>query len=128
MKDGERSKLEQIIGCIQNKSDVAIQHLSYEKALIERIRDERPEFFDLHNEFDELLPKTYDFILKHYNRAVESRLSVKSEFDLLRELASRKGVKFYSIFTEIGKNLESGKLPTIKQLYDTSNYVQTLSL
>ena len=126
MKDGERNKLEQIISSIQNKTDIAPAHLAFEKILLEQIRNEKPDFFDRFTEKDELLARTYDFVLKHYNKAIESGLSVTSEFELLRELASRKGVKFYSVFNEIGKTLEAGKLPTIKQLFDASNYVRTL--
>lgn len=127
MKDGERNKLEQIIGCIQNQSEITASHISFEKELIERIRNQSPEFFDRQFDMDDLLPKTYDFILRHYNKAVESGLSIKSEFELLKELASRKGAKYYAAFDEIGRALESGKLPTIKHLFNASYYVRTLS-
>jgi hypothetical protein len=125
MKDSERSKLEHIIGCIQNHSDITAAHVSFERELIEKIRRDNPDFFDnLKNEPEDLLPMTFDFILKQYNKAIESGLDIKSEFELLSEIANRKGAKYYSVFNEIGKDLEQGKLPTIKQLINASNYVQ----
>lgn len=128
MKDGERNKLEHIIGCIQNQSDITPSHISFEKELMDKIRRDNPDFFDhLKNDVDELLPTTFDFILKHYNRVIESGLNLKSEFELLSEIANRKGAKYYSVFSEIGKHLEQGKLPSIKQMFNASNYVQKLS-
>jgi len=41
-------------------------------------------------------------------------------------LAKAKGIKFDSVFNEIGKNLKSGVPPTIKQLYYASHYVEII--
>lgn len=127
LKDGERNKLEQIISCIQNQGDLSTSHVLFEKELIDKIRRENPDFFDIEITIDEVLLKTYDLILKHYNKAVESGIGVRSEFDLLKELASRKGAKFSSVFDAIGRGFEIGSAPTMKQLIAASNYVQLLS-
>jgi hypothetical protein len=126
LKISERNKIEQIIAHIQTNTDISSSHLLFESELLERIRIERPDFFDRQTDPDNSLYQTYDFILKHYNRSIERGLSIKSEFDFLRELADRKGIKYSSSFSEIGKALEAGKLPNIKQLKNISHYVRLI--
>lgn len=128
LKENEKYKLEQIISSIKAQEDIKITYINFEKELINKIRNNNPEFFDIaKSNGNGQLKKTLDFVLKKYNLAIENGLNLKSEFTAVREIAKIKGAKFYSVFDEIGKNLESGKIPTVMQLINASYYVSMLS-
>lgn len=127
IKVGERNKLDQIIASIQNSTELSPAHIIFEKELIGRVRSEQPKIFDEKPEQDLIILKTYNLLLKHYNKAIESGGSIRSEFELLAALASRKGARYSSVFNEIGKELETGKIPTMKQLVQGTHYIKLLS-
>lgn len=127
LKENEKYKVEQIINAIKNQLDISPAHISFEKDLIKSIRNNRPDFFDtIITKDDLLLKKTLDFILKKYNSAIESGRSVKSEFIAIGEIASKKGAKYHSVYSEIGKALDKGNVPSVKQLFDAGSYVGML--
>ena len=129
LKENEKYKIQQIINQISNHQDINISHISFEKELISSIRKNKPEFFDMNSANKDFeLSNTLDYIIKKYNAAIESNLNVKSEFSALSELAQRKGAKYYSVFDEIGRQLEQGVPPTIKQLYNAENYVSMIKI
>ncbi len=127
LKENEKYKIQQIINLITNHQDINPSYITFEKKLINEIRRNKPEFFDLNSDNKDFsLSKTLDYIIKKYNSVIESNLNIKSEFYVLSEIAQRKGVKYYSVFEEIGKLLEQGLSPSIKQLYNAGNYVSII--
>lgn len=119
---GQRNKMDHLIYCINNKTDISPAYCEFEEEITQKVRTENPEIFD-HIEIDEdpQWIKAYDFITTLYNQCLENGSDILSEFQRQRELARLKGAKFYAVYDEIGKNLASGKSPVIKQLQSVGN-------
>lgn len=64
--------------------------------------------------------------MKKYNSCIEKGEDIISNFDKIGMIAKAKGIKFDSVFNEIGKILKSGEAPSVKQLYYANYYVATL--
>lgn len=57
---------------------------------------------------------TTDIIVQKYNQAIANGRNIKSEFSLIKDLATHKGAKYVSVFDQIGDALKQGMIPTIK--------------
>jgi len=124
LKNGELLKLEKIISSLQNNEDLAESLITFEKNLIRQVRVTNPEIFDEATQpVNTLLSSTFDFILRLYNKAIEEGLGIHSEFLKINEIANKKHVRFGSVYDQIGRLLEKGELPTIKQLVLASEYL-----
>jgi hypothetical protein len=127
LTDNEKNKLSAISASIQQKEDLSIDLVSFEENLIQKIRINQPEIFDQINyESNKLLEDTFNYIVKKYNSSIDKSENVITVFEKVGVLAKMKGVKFESVFSEIGKTLNEGYSPTIKQIYYASYYVSTL--
>ena len=62
--------------------------------------------------------------MKIYNNAIEQNLDIVSEFYKIENIARAKNVKFYSVFSEIGKILNLGDVIEIKHIYSASYYYE----
>lgn len=118
----QQSKIEHIVYCIGNKIDIEEQFCEFEKNLALTIRATQPELFDSIN-LDENggWMKAADYVANTYNKCMEDKLDIVSEFKKLRDIAKVKGAKYYSTFDEIGKRLSEGMAPTIKQIHSAGN-------
>ena len=71
------------------------------------------------NSFYQVFPgyyqQIYDFVLQTYNTALSSGEDVESAFNNVQEHAKLKGIKYSSVFGQMGLLLKSGEAPTIKQ-------------
>ena len=123
LDENDESKLGSIINRIASKKDIGNDLIVYEKDLINRIRSKNPEIFDqLGSEYDNLLNDTLDFIIRNYNKTLETRGSLISEFDKVGMIAASKKVKYASVFGQIGKKLEKGVAPNFQDLIYASYY------
>lgn len=122
LSEGQRNKMDHLIYCINNKSDISASYIDFEEEITRKVRTESPEIFDrIEVDEDTEWIKAYDSITKLYNQCLEKGKDILSEFQREREIARSKGAKFYAVFDEIGKNLASGKPPLIKQLQSVGN-------
>ncbi|RPD44281.1 abortive phage infection protein [Paracnuella aquatica] len=123
----EKLKLSEIMSAIQNTEPISLSQQQFESEFIHRIRKETPEFFDnITFQENRSFVQTVDFIVNKYNQAVANGRNIKSEFSLIKELATRKGAKYAAVFDQIGDALKKGSIPTMKHLAHAWNYVQLI--
>ena len=73
------------------------------------------------------MEETFNYVLKKYNTSIDKSENVISVFEKVGSIAKIKGIKYDSIFCEIGKTLNDGFSPTTKQIYYASYYVSSLN-
>jgi hypothetical protein len=127
LPDSDKTRLQSIVSKIQQKEEISELLVSFTESIINRIKSQTPEVFDqIKFELNSPLEFSYNFILNKYNHAIENAENIVSTFDRIGAIAKIKGVKYDSVFSLIGKNLEAGKPPTINQLYLISNGIGLL--
>jgi hypothetical protein len=93
------------------------------ESFIEKVKFNQPLLFENSiYKSDEYLLAAYDGIIKIYNNAINSKKSIESEFDKIYLVASKKGVKYSSVFSTIGKKLESGQMISLSEVYHATEY------
>jgi hypothetical protein len=123
LDETDKRKLASIINRITSKKNIETELIEYENDLINRIRANNPEIFDqLGGEYDNSLNDTLGFIIHHYNKTLEKKGSLISEFDKLGMIAVAKKVKYASVFNQIGKKLVIGVAPNFQDLIYASGY------
>lgn len=127
LTDNERNKFSNISALIQKRDDLTSDLVSFENYQIQKMRTNSPNVFDkISIEENVILENSLNYIIKKYNSSVEKGEDIISNFDKIGIIAKSKGVKFDSVFNEIGKQLKNGESPSIRQLYYASNFVETL--
>ena len=121
---GDERSLSSIEHSIINKLDIDNKLVSFEGNITNRLRVEVPSFFDSIERIDNLLHLTLDYIISNYNKCINDKKNVLSEFQKIEAIAKAKQIKYASVFDQIGKNLAEGVSPTIKQIYYASNMLK----
>jgi hypothetical protein len=121
---GDERSLSSIEHSIINKLDIDNKLVSFEGNITNRLRVEVPSFFDSIERIDNLLHRTLDYIISNYNKCINDKKNVLSEFQKIEAIAKAKQIKYASVFDQIGKNLVEGVSPTIKQIYYASNMLK----
>ena len=121
---GDERSLSSIEHSIINKLDIDNKLVSFEGNITNRLRVEVPSFFDSIERIDNLLHLTLDYIISNYNKCINDKKNVLSEFQKIEAIAKAKQIKYASVFDQIGKNLVEGVSPTIKQIYYASNMLK----
>ena len=128
LTDNEKNKLSNISALIQQREDLTLDLVSFEENIIHKTRTNQPEIFDkIDYENNKLLEETFNYIVKKYNSSIDNSENLISVFEKIGSIAKIKGVKYDSVFSEIGKTLNDGFSPTTKQIYYASYYVSTLN-
>lgn len=128
LTDNERNKLSNIAALIQQKDDLTPELVSFEENITTKIRISQPEIFDeIHYETNAVLEETFNYIVKKYNSAIDKSENVITVFEKTGTIAKKKGIKYDSVFSEIGKTLNDGFSPTTKQIYYASHYIKSLT-
>lgn len=128
LTDNEKDKLSNISALIQQKQDLSIDLVLFEEKIIQKIRTNQPEIFDqISYENNKVLEEAFNYVVKKYNSTIDNSEDIISVFEKIGSIAKIKGVKYDSVFSEIGRALNDGTCPTIKQIYYASNYVSTLT-
>ena len=128
LTENEKNKLSNISALIQQREDLTLDLVSFEENIIHKTRTNQPEIFDkIDYENNKLLDETFNYIVKKYNSSIDNSENLISVFEKIGSIAKIKGVKYDSVFSEIGKTLNDGFSPTTKQIYYASYYVSTLS-
>jgi len=127
LTDNEKTRLDNISALIQQKENLTPDLVGFEENLIQKIRLTHPEVFDqiIYND-NTVLEDSLNYIIKKYNSAIDKSENVCVVFEKVSLSAKSKGIKYDSVFTEIGKTLNDGYSPTTKQIYYASNYISTL--
>lgn len=129
LTDNERNKLSNIAASIQQKDDITPELVSFEEIITTKIRINQPEIFDkIQYETNTVLEETFNYIVKKYNSAIDKSENIITVFEKTGAISKNKGIKYDSVFSEIGKTLNDGFSPTTKQVYYASYYVSTLSV
>ena len=127
LTDNEKNKLSNISALIQQRDDLTTDLINFENNLIQKIRINFPNVLDgIVIEENTIIEITLDYVIKKYNSCIEKEEDIISNFDKIGLIAKAKGIKYDSVFNEIGKKLKSGEAPNIKQLYYASNYISTI--
>ena len=115
--------LTNVISCIINKTDLDQKLLDFEKRITRKLRIEYPVFFDKITIEPSFLYETLNFVTLHYNMAISNSISINSEFEKIEKVGSLKGVKYSSVFSEIGRQLSEGIPPSIRQVILASHFI-----
>lgn len=121
INSADERKLSSLIHAIIQNSDIDDKLVAFESYITNKLRMEFPSFFDSIEIEENLLYKTLDYVITNYNNCVNEKKNIISEFKKIESFANAKKVKYASVFDQLGKNLENGIPPTIKQLYYASN-------
>lgn len=125
LDDTHMRRLEAIISAMQSTEDIPPEYVEFESNLTRKLQQVQPTVFDrIASKDDDIIPRTLQFIMQKYNNAIENDLDVKSEFIDIADYGARKGVRYSSIYREIGTTLHSGNPPSIKQLMYARYYVE----
>ncbi len=128
LTDNERNKFSNISALIQQREDLTTDLVNFENNLIQKIRINYPDVLDkIVIEENTILENTLNYVVKKYNSCIEKGEDIISNFDKIGMIAKAKGIKFDSVFNEIGKRLKSGDAPSFKQIYYASNYIITIN-
>ena len=124
----DERNLSYLVHSIINKLDVDDKLVSFENTITNKLRIEAPSFFDSIEREENLLHSILEYIITNYNKCINEKKSVFSEFQKIEAIAKAKKIKYASVFDQIGKNLVQGIPPTIKQLYYASNILKVGSV
>lgn len=113
-------KLEEIIAAIRQNKVIEKKHLEFEKELVRKMIIEHPDV--LLDNSSNLHKSTVNLILKQYNSAISSNKNIQSAFEILKELAHKKGVPYSSVFGEIGKALQNNELPSMQHINQAKEF------
>ena len=123
LSGSDERKLSNIIHAIINKKDIDNDLIVFESNLTNKLRVELPSFFDNVEREENSLYRTFNHLVTHYNKSINEKSDVFSEFKKIESIALAKKQKYASVYDQIGKNLSKGISPTIKQLYYASNLI-----
>ena len=123
LSGSDKRKLSNIIHAIINKKDIDNDLIVFESNLTNKLRVELPSFFDNVEREENSLYRTFNHLVTHYNKSINEKSDVFSEFKKIESIALAKKQKYASVYDQIGKNLSKGISPTIKQLYYASNLI-----
>jgi hypothetical protein len=126
MSDSDTRKLNRYLTLLMSDSEIGIEGVIFFNALNTNIMHKMPEILD-EIEYDEDLKllTTLSKIISIYNKATVDSKNIVSEFNALEKIAAAKNIKFSSVLSEIGKELQLGNAPTLKALKLVSNYFYT---
>jgi hypothetical protein len=127
LTEADKRRLSSLVHAIINKLDVEDDLVSFESSLTNKLRVEVPDLFDSIEREESLLYNTLDYVITHYNKCINEKVDILSEFQKIEAIAKTKQIKYASVFDQIGKNLVQGIPPTIKQLYYASNTLEDKS-
>ncbi|XZF13043.1 AIPR family protein [Chitinophagaceae bacterium MMS25-I14] len=119
-------KLETISAAIQQHQQLDENHVRFEKELLKELAVSSPELLNNIDGGSDYI-RTAEYLIKRYNNAVSSGESVQSSFTGLENLVRIKGIEYASVFGEIGRVLDNGELPSMKQIKQAMQYCKTLS-
>lgn len=120
----DKTKLSKLITSIAQKIDIDEQHIEFERRLINNIRVEQPDVFDiLTGNSNFLFYDTLNYIIEQYNSFIEKSKNIESEFKRIELIAISKNIKYASVYGQIGSQLTKGIPPSIKQIYYASFYL-----
>jgi len=122
LKESEKFKLNEIISAIHQQKMIEPSHIAFEKVLIRKLASEYPDL--LSNSYhSEMVRNTVNFVIKKYNSAISAENSILAVFDVVKEIAKKKGVMYYSVWGEIGRSLKSNEMPSMQHVLQASEYL-----
>lgn len=125
--DNEKSKLSSISVHIQKQDDLPENLINFYYEFINKVKRDYPDAFEkVPLEENNSLLDVSNYIILKYNKFIETSEDIESGFEKIMNIAKIKEVKFYPAFSEIGKALKKGNLPTVKQIYQLSFNINKL--
>ena len=117
------SEAKQLYHALKIRKDIGEQGVLILEELLERIRINQPEVLhDTVQESDDSLMNSLNGIIEQYSMSKANKIAVLSEFQKSSGIASAKGIKYSSVFTSIGKNLEKGVAPSLSQVFQAKEF------
>lgn len=120
-------KLENILTAIKGTGMLDTSTLNTEKELMKEITINHPYLLDKLIGGEAVYEDTAQYIIGKYNSAVEKGEDVAECFIRLRDIAGMKKALYYSVYGEIGKQLNDGTLPSLNQLKQASYYARIVN-
>jgi len=125
--DSQIIKINGIIAAIAHVKMLEKKYIDFDKELIRILTKKDFDLLKKDNN-SQTYSSTINFIIKKYNSAITNSKDIEASFQAVKELARRKGVKFYSVFGDIGECLKNSELPTMRQVKEASEYIKTLEI
>lgn len=116
-------KLQKYVGLLKSNLEIGQDGIDFFKDLNLIIMDKNPNFYDNYDSKDNYkLYSTLTKIIVIYNKCIENKASVLSEFLFHEQKAIEKKISNTSSLKSIGELLNDGKAPSIKLLDLASTY------
>lgn len=129
LTDTDKRKIEKYIILLKSNKDIGIEGVNYFNSLNLDIHQKKPGIFDLIDYEEDLkLLVTLSKIISIYNKAIDEKKEITSEFDLLEKVACAQKIKYASIINKIGIELSKGNAPTLNDVFLASNYFYKTNL
>lgn len=128
LTDKEVRKLANISSCIKNKQDLTLDLIQQDDLIHKKLRVSHPSVFDkIELPEEDKLSRALNYVIKKYNDTISNQGDFVSDFQTISVLAESKGVKYSSVYSEIGKQFKKGDPPNIKQLLYASENIHILN-
>ena len=116
-------KITKVLHALKMRKDIGEQGVLILEELLERIRINQPKLLrDTVSASDDSLMNSLSGIIEQYSNSISNKITILSEFQKSSDIASAKGIKYSSVFTSIGKNLEKGVAPSLSQVYQAKEF------
>ena len=121
--DDQRNKLFKIRTLVKNFREIDNYLLNFEINFMKEVRAKYPEVLDTVKVSTRTnLRSTFEFIREEYNKALDQKLNIRSEFSKFSEICRVKNIKYGSVFDQIGEILEEGEPITLTHLRQASYF------
>lgn len=127
LSSAKMQKLETISASITQSLNLSDSHIQFERELLKKLVVNHPDILLKIDSSSQLNAQTVEYIIKKYNSALAKGEDVISTFNGVMEIAKKKGIRYYSVFGEIGKILEEGNLPNMQQVRQAGEYVKKIN-
>lgn len=127
LTESEIRKISNISIDLINKNILDSIKLKNEEEIIKKIMVNSPDIFSKIQQSGELkLIKSFDFIVKEYNKIRKNNKDYIVEFENLSNFAETIGAKYSSVYNLIGKQFKLNLPPDIKQLLFISESIDLI--
>ena len=124
----QEDKILRNVKSLHLRRDIYKEGIDALEILMERVRTENPILLENSVKYsDDFLILTYNNIIKIYNSALNTGVSIENEFNKMSSIASAFGAKYSSVFSVIGEKLSKGEVFSLSEVYQASDYYRMKS-
>ncbi len=125
ISEREEGKILSYLAQILKRRDIEEKGVLAIESFIHQISVNQPSLFEeITPTKDEKIVNSLNGIIEQYNNAINTKSSIESEFHKSYLLATKKGMRYSSVFNTIGKKLSAGEVISLAEVYSVVDYYQ----